>query len=163
VSHDDDRTGRVELRAAAETEPLRLGAGAISFVAPGSVTDGRFGLFEYSLAARSPGAGPHYHQTFAESFFVLSGELTVLAEDRWRTAGAGDLVHVFEGGVHGFRNDGDDPARFLILFAPGIARERYFEELAKIGQEGGARTEEEIASIFVRHDQVNVDDPPPPS
>ena len=36
-----------------------------------------------------------------------------------------------EGGVHGFRND-DEAASMLILFAPGAARERYFEELAAI-------------------------------
>ena len=42
-------------------------------VAPGSVTAGRYGLLEYHVAPHSPGAAPHFHQTFSESFYVLSG------------------------------------------------------------------------------------------
>ena len=38
--------------------------------------------------------------------------------------------------MHGFRNDGDVPASFLILFAPGIARERFFTELAGMRERG---------------------------
>ena len=40
--------------------------------------------------------------------------------------GPGDYALVHEGGAHGFRNDGDEWASFLILFAPGIARENFF-------------------------------------
>ena len=63
---------------------------------------------------------------------MLSGELTIFDGQRWAGFGPGDFVHVADGGVHAFRNDGEDPAAFLILFAPGIARERFFLELAEI-------------------------------
>jgi quercetin dioxygenase-like cupin family protein len=85
------------------------------------VTAGRYGLFEYAMGPRSAGPGPHYHRTLSESFYVLSGELTILADGTWSAFGPGDLAHVPEDGVHGFRNDGDAAASFLILFAPGIA------------------------------------------
>ena len=50
----------------ATTSKLRM-------VAPGSVTAGRYGLVEYHVAPHSPGAPPHFHQTFSESFYVLIG------------------------------------------------------------------------------------------
>jgi hypothetical protein len=43
-----------------------------------------------------------------------------------------------------------------ILFAPGIARERYFEELAEIRGSGAELSEQEWADFFARHDQVNL-------
>jgi quercetin dioxygenase-like cupin family protein len=33
---------------------------------------------------------PHYHQTFSESFYVLSGELTIYAAGEWQPRVAGD-------------------------------------------------------------------------
>jgi hypothetical protein len=66
-------------------------------------------------------------------------------------------VYVPEHGVHGFRNDGDVPASFLILFAPGIARERFFTELAGMRERGVELTPEERVAFYARHDQVNLE------
>ena len=88
---------------------------------------------------------------------MLSGELTIFADDAWSTFGPGDFAHVPEGGVHGFRNDGDAAASFLILFAPGIARERFFIELAQMREQGVELTAEERVAFYARHDQVNLE------
>jgi uncharacterized cupin superfamily protein len=125
-------------------------------IAPGMVTAGRFGLLEYRVAPHSPGAAPHDHQTFSESFSVLSGELTVHHSGSWAVVGPGDLALVHEGGAHGFRNDGEEAA-FLILFAPGIARENFFLELAELRRSGRTLTPEEMTALCARHDQVMVD------
>ena len=130
VSHPEP--GTVVVRTLANHPLVDAGSSALRMVAPGSETAGRFGLVEYRLAPRSPGAAPHYHQTFSESFYVLSGRLTVYADGAWRPYSAGDFALVQERGVHGFRNDGDEPADFLILFAPGIAREQFFAGMAKL-------------------------------
>jgi quercetin dioxygenase-like cupin family protein len=113
-------------------------------------------LLEYHLAPHTPGAAPHYHQTFSESFYVLSGELTIYAAGEWQPRVAGDYALVHEGGAHGFRNDGDEEAAFLILFAPGIARERFFAEMAEIRRSGRSLTPEELTAFYARHDQVMV-------
>ncbi|MGY1745533.1 cupin domain-containing protein [Blastococcus sp. SYSU D00695] len=160
MSHIDPRhvdPGHVDLRAVADHPMTATGAGALRMVAPGAVTAGRYGLVEYRLAPRSPGAAPHYHRTFSESFYVLSGELTVYAGDRWRPCGAGDLAIAHERGVHGFRNDSAEPATFLILFTPGIAREEFFAELAELRRSGRRPTPEEMTAFYARHDQVMVD------
>jgi quercetin dioxygenase-like cupin family protein len=133
-----------------ETSRLRM-------VAPGSATAGRYGLVEYHVAPRSPGAAPHYHSTFSESFYVLSGELTVYHAGEWTPFRAGDYALVHEGGAHGFRNDGDEWATFLILFAPGIARENFFTEMAEIRRSGRKLTPEQLTAFYARHDQVMVD------
>jgi mannose-6-phosphate isomerase-like protein (cupin superfamily) len=126
------------------------------FVAKGSLTAGRFGLFRWDMPGRSGGAGPHFHRTFSESFFILSGSVTLNAGDRLVEATSGDFLYVPEGGVHGFRNDGDEAASMLILFAPGAPRERYFEELAEIGASGRRLSDEEWTELYARHDQYMV-------
>jgi quercetin dioxygenase-like cupin family protein len=135
--------------------PDIAGPPTLRFVAPGSVTAGRYGLFEYRMGP-GPGARPHYHRTFSESFYVLAGELTIYDGTMWTPFGAGDYVHVPDGGVHAFRNDTDEPAAFLILFAPGIPRERFFTELAEIRESGRVLTDEEWVEFYARHDQVNL-------
>ena len=147
---------RVTVSRAADP-PDVAGPPTVRFVAPGSVTAGRYGLFEYAMGPRSPGPGPHYHRTFSESFYVLTGELTILADVSWATFGPGDYAFVPEHGVHAFRNDGDTPVSFLILFAPGIARERFFTELARMRERGVELTPEERVAFHARHDQVNLE------
>jgi hypothetical protein len=66
-------------------------------------------------------------------------------------------MYVPEGGIHGFRNDSAAPASMLILFAPGIAREAYFEELAEIGWSGRTMTKADWDELYARHDQVMVE------
>lgn len=122
-------------------------------IAPGSTTQGRFGLFRWDMPARTGGADPHFHRTFSESFFVLSGIVRLNDGARWIDARAGDFLYVPEGGIHGFRNDSDDGASMLILFAPGAPRERYFEELAEIGWSDRTMSDEERAAFLARHDQ----------
>jgi quercetin dioxygenase-like cupin family protein len=147
----------VDVRTLDDHPLMPAGRTSWRMVATGSVTNRRFGLVENRLAPRSRGAAPHYHQTFSESFYVMSGELTLYANGSWRPYGAGDFALVHEHGVHGFRNDGDEPAGFLILFTPGIARELYFAELGELARSGRKLTPEEMTAFYARHDQVMVD------
>ena len=124
------------------------------FVAPGSMTAGRFGLFRWDMPGRSGGARAHFHRTFSESFFILSGRVTLFDGAVWADATAGDFVYVPDGGIHGFRNDFEEAASMLILFAPGAPRERFFLELAEIGAAGRELSEEEWAEVYARHDQT---------
>jgi quercetin dioxygenase-like cupin family protein len=155
MSHPEP--GTVDVRPLADHPMVQGGPStALRMVAPGGVTGGRFGLVEQRLAPGTGGAEPHYHQTFSESFYVLSGRLTLYADGAWRPYGPGDFALVHERGVHGFRNDGDEPTSFLILFTPGIARENFFAELAELRRTGRTPTPEEMAAFYARHDQVMV-------
>jgi mannose-6-phosphate isomerase-like protein (cupin superfamily) len=126
-------------------------------VALGSQTDGDFGLLEAQLLAGEEGPGLHYHRTFSESFYVLSGELEIFTDDERSIAKVGDLAYVPRHGVHGFRNHSEvEDVRFLILFTPGTAREQYFEGLARLFADGNRPTIEEIDAHALLHDQVNL-------
>src|SRR5262245_42384220 len=131
----------------------RFVAPGSSFVAPGRFTQGRFGLFQIPMAAGAGRADPHFHRTFSESFYVLSGTMRLYDGGSWIDASAGDFLHVPEGGVHGFRNDSGAAATMLILFAPGAPREAYFRELADISSSGRVLSDEEWTDLFARHDQ----------
>jgi quercetin dioxygenase-like cupin family protein len=122
------------------------------FVAPGSVTNGEFGLFEWRMEARQPGARPHFHKTFSESFYVLEGEITLLDGDEWTKAGEGDFLYVPSHRPHAFRNDSDAPVRMLILFSPGIARENFFLEVRNAKN----FSPEELVAFYESHDQYNL-------
>jgi quercetin dioxygenase-like cupin family protein len=141
-------------RPVVEVPRLTMGGGtSVRLVAPGSVTNGQFGLFEWTMPPRAGGPGPHFHRTFSESFYVQSGVVRLYNGERWVDGAAGDFVYVPEGGVHAFRNDGDLEASMLILFAPGVARERYFQELVEVSASGRELSEGEWTELYARHDQ----------
>ena len=131
-------------------------AGGLQVVASGSLTSGEFGLFRYDLAAGAPGPAAHFHRTFSESFYVLAGKPRLFDGDRWTVATAGDFLFVPRGGIHAFGNSADTPSSLLILFAPGIPRERYFIELAEIAHSGRRLTAQEWTEFYARHDQFMV-------
>ena len=152
------QSGLHEVRPLAAHPFVNAGADRdLRMVATGSITNGRFGLLEYRLGARTRGAAPHYHTTFSESFYVLYGTMTLYVDGEWRPCEPGDFAIAHERGVHGFRNDGDEPSSVLILFTPGIAREQFFAEMAELGRSGRTPTKEELADIYARHDQVMVE------
>jgi uncharacterized RmlC-like cupin family protein len=91
----------------------------------------------------------------AESFYILLGNVRIFDGHDWVDVEPGDFVHVPPGGLHGFRNDSDAPARMLIHFAPGAPREAYFEGLVRWSLEG--RPGQDEADAFLRaHDNLVV-------
>ena len=58
----------------ADTAPeLPRPGGAASYLATGATTGGKFGLYRWDMGPEPAGADAHFHRTFTESFFVLSG------------------------------------------------------------------------------------------
>jgi mannose-6-phosphate isomerase-like protein (cupin superfamily) len=146
------------LVAPSDAESVQTGpTSLVTFIAPGSLTDGRYGLFRYDLAPGGGGPAPHIHTGFSESFYVLSGRVTLYDGNEWVESGPGDFHYVPEYGVHGFRNDSDEPASFLILFAPGTPREEFFTEIADVLASGRELSVEEWTDLYARHDQYMVD------
>jgi len=101
----------------------------VRILASGAGTGGTYGLYHWRFGGPESGPGAHFHKTMTESFYVLSGIVTIYDGKDWVPCSAGDFVHVPAGGLHGFRNS-DGPAEMLLHFAPGAPREAYFETLA---------------------------------
>ncbi len=150
----DKGENSAQYRPALEVPAIEMRPGVeVRLIAPGSATRGDFGLFEWTMPARSGGPDGHFHRTFSESFYVTAGTVSLFNGERWIAAPAGDFLYVPPGGVHGFRNDTDEPASMLLLFVPGPARERYFEELAEIRSSGRELSYDEWTELYARHDQ----------
>ncbi len=118
------------------------------YLATGASTDGQFGLYRWEMGPGPGGAAPHFHRSFTESFYLLSGTVQLHDGATWIDGNPGDFLYVPQGGVHGFRNESGQPASMLILFTPGAPREDYFERVATTKD----MTEEERAEFFLRHD-----------
>ena len=135
--------------------PYRSG-NAVSYLATGATTAGRFGLYRWDFSPQPSGPAPHFHRTISESFFILSGTVRLYDGRDWVDATAGDFSYVPEGGIHAFGNESGQPATMLILFTPGAPREAYFEELADINTNGRQLSDEEWTELYRRHDQFMV-------
>ncbi|MFE5209322.1 cupin domain-containing protein [Streptomyces sp. NPDC056600] len=114
--------------------------------------------------------GAHVHTRSEELFYVLEGELDVLAfeprvrtPDNWRRweslsgsrvvrAGPGTVIAVPPGCPHAFANPTDTPARMFFQASPPPDHERYFEELLEILAAGGSPDEAAIEALRARYD-----------
>lgn len=113
--------------------------------------------------------GAHLHHNAEELFYILDGELDLLAfephvrtADGWRSwqsasgtqvmrGGPGSAMFVPAGCPHAFANPGTAPARMLFLVSPP-GHERYLEEIGKLIGQGGPPDPAAIAEIRARHD-----------
>jgi mannose-6-phosphate isomerase-like protein (cupin superfamily) len=114
--------------------------------------------------------GAHTHNRSEEFFYILEGELDILAfepikrtEERWKDwessggdrvvrAGAGSCMFVPTGCPHAFTNPTDKPARMLFQCAPPPDHERYFEELCDIFSDGRAVDSHAVQQLRDRYD-----------
>jgi mannose-6-phosphate isomerase-like protein (cupin superfamily) len=114
--------------------------------------------------------GAHVHTRSEELFYVLEGELDVLAfeprvrtPDGWRhwesgsgsrvvRATAGTVIVVPPGCPHAFANPGRAPAKMFFQASPPPDHERYFDELLDILAAEGPPDHAAIAALRLRYD-----------
>ena len=123
------------------------------YLANQQATDGDYGLYRVEIAPKGGGPGPHFHRAMSEAFFVLSGTVKLYDGNDWIDGHPNDFLYVPPGGIHGFRNEADEPTSILMLFAPGAPREHYFEGFAQLGD----MTDDERRDWFVKNDNFFVE------
>jgi quercetin dioxygenase-like cupin family protein len=79
---------------------------------------GALGIVEHLL---EPGFGSpyHLHHNEDEEFFVIEGQIRFFSEGQSWVAGAGGFAFLPREIAHGFRVEGDAPARVLLMVTPG--------------------------------------------
>ena len=125
----------------------------------------------FEVAGIGPGfdVGAHLHRNAEELFYVLDGQLDLLAfEPRVRTAGnwqswqshtgatvarggPGSMMYVPRGCPHAFANPGPGPARMIFLVSPS-GHEHYQRELAELVASATGPLDAAIAELRARHD-----------
>ncbi len=125
-------------------------ASEIVIKATGDDTAGSFFLSESVIEGGFPGPPPHRHARLHDMFYVLEGTLRMRIGDDERDVGSGTFVCVPPGVVHTFRNDTDEPVRFLNFNTPS-GWEHYMRELGDAAR-AGPLTSDAIGRIASRHD-----------
>ncbi|MDT5012483.1 MAG: hypothetical protein QOH57_4100 [Mycobacterium sp.] len=141
------------LRRADSPPDYTAGPVAYRYLANQHKTDGDYGLYRVDIGPAGGGPGPHFHRAMSEAFFVLSGSLKLYDGREWVDGHPGDFLYVPPGGVHGFRNESDEPVSTLMLFAPGAPREVYFEGFGQLA----SMTDDERREWFVKNDNFFVE------
>jgi mannose-6-phosphate isomerase-like protein (cupin superfamily) len=100
------------------------------FKALAELDDGDLSLMERTLPAGGRRPPAHRHTNCTEAYFVLDGLVSVTVEDRELRVGPEGFVLVPRGTAHTFGNDGDRPARLLVIHAP--AMDAYFAALHEL-------------------------------
>jgi quercetin dioxygenase-like cupin family protein len=157
------------------TDGLLLPPGSGSRIQPAGMTlkvgaesSKSWSLFEVDVA---PGfdVGAHQHRAAEEVFYVLEGEMELLAfhpasqaDPDWRAwrsesgtpvfrGGPGSTMFVPAGCPHAFFNPGPAPARMIFLVSPA-GHEDYLRELAGLFSAGGPPDPSAILDLRARHD-----------
>ena len=107
--------------------------GPLTFKVTGDETGGTLTAFENTIP---PNQGPplHTHDSEDEAWYVIEGRLRFRIGEEESVADAGSFVFVPRETPHAFRNDGDEPARILVLFTPS-GMEAFFESFAEVAPE----------------------------
>lgn len=136
----------------AEPDIVYPNGNTADYLVTGDQSDGLLGMYRWNMGPEPSGPSPHFHRSFAESFYVLSGSIRIFNGKEWMDTRPGDYVYAPPGAIHGFRNE-SGPASMLILFAPGAPREGYFEGLTKLAEMGA----DQQADFMDYHDNHWVD------
>lgn len=177
--HDHQAGGAVH---PAPSEPTRLGPDEGRLIAGGGlhatlkVAGGEHAItstFEIKVPPRFD-VGAHYHTRGEELFYIVRGELELMAfepADRteanwwdWKGAngetvesfGERSLMHIPHGIPHGFRNTTDEEAIMLFQASPD-GHEDYFQELIDlISSSDGAPAPQDVIALRARHDVLQI-------
>jgi oxalate decarboxylase/phosphoglucose isomerase-like protein (cupin superfamily) len=126
-------------------------------------------MFEVVDIAPGFDVGAHLHRNAEEMFYVLEGQLDLLAfEPRTRTpngwqswesrtgatvarGGPGSMMYVPRRCPHAFANPGPGPTRMIFLVSPS-GHEHYQKELAELVAGTSGPLDEAIGELRARHD-----------
>ena len=126
-------------------------------------------MFEVVDIAPGFDVGAHLHRDAEEIFYVLEGQLDLLAfeplartPDKWQSwqsrtgatvarGGPGSMMFVPRRCPHAFANPGPGPTRMIFLVSPA-GHEHYQKELADLVAHATGPLDEAIAELRARHD-----------
>ncbi len=141
----------------ADAEVLGLPQLSTRLLADSDVTGGALSVMRTMMGEGIEGARPHTHSKSAELFYVLDGQLQVLAGERVITSGKGELVVVPPNMAHAFATISGQFADFLIVQAPGIPRFGYFRLAERVSR--GEATLTELMATQELYDNHFLDSP----
>jgi quercetin dioxygenase-like cupin family protein len=123
-------TNRAADREQQMSEIIRIGGLEVRFLQSKEDTGGSLDVFEMTVQPNARMPVPHYHESWDEVAYGLTGELTFRVADQDVVLSPGQSVFVKRGVVHSFRNDTPEAAMCLCILTPGVLGPSYFREMA---------------------------------
>ena len=142
------------------TETINLGALTLKFLHSKEDTAGSADIFELTLQPGGRMPVPHYHESWDEIVYGLTGTTTWNIDGRDVDVVSGESVFIRRGVVHGFTNRTAAPASCLCTLTPGVLGPSYFKEMAAL-LAGGATDPEKMKATMLRYGLIPA--PPKPA
>jgi quercetin dioxygenase-like cupin family protein len=130
---------------------IAIGAITMRFLVDGTTTDGHMAMAEMVVQPQAKVPPPHRHDDVDETIRVIEGALTYRVDDEVRVLRAGDHCFSPRGSAHHFSNQGDVPARAIVVFSPASIGPAYFRDVAGVLGAGGPPDPQVMAAVMARH------------
>jgi quercetin dioxygenase-like cupin family protein len=117
-------------------EVIRLGPLELRFLQSKESTGGSLDMFEMSLQPNARMPVPHYHQTWDETIYGITGVTNWRIDGREIAVAPGQTAFIRRGVVHSFQNSTQEPATCLCILSPGVLGPGYFREVAALAAQG---------------------------
>jgi len=111
-----------------EIEAFPYDAGKVKFIATSEDTNGAFAVVENTIM---PGYKTtwHRHNNTDETWYILSGVLTIKINDKIAEYPAGSYILVPRGTPHGQGNFGKEPVKFILTVTPAGYERRFHDRI----------------------------------
>lgn len=133
--------------------PIRFAGLELDFLQDKHGTNGGIDLFTTIAQPRAGMSILHYHESWDETVYGLSGVTNWTVAGREVAVEAGGSLFIPRGTVHGFGNRSEREATFLTMLSPGVLGPEYFQETADLVN-GGAADPEAMRALMRRHGLV---------
>ncbi len=126
----------------------------VKFLEDKDGTGGSLDVFELMLRPKARMPIPHYHESWDETVYGLTGVST------WRVGGQdvevapGQCLFIKRGVIHGFTNNTESPTTSLCILTPGVLGRSYFEEIAALLAAGAPDPRTRAGAGRVRADEA---------
>lgn len=134
-------------------ETISIGPLELRFLLSKHETGGSLDLFEMTVPPEGEMPVAHHHRDWDETVYGLTGRVSFTVGGQVRNVGAGDVLFIPRGVVHGFENRSGAEATCLSVLTPGVLGPEYFRELAGLVA-AGPHDETALREVMLRHGLV---------
>jgi quercetin dioxygenase-like cupin family protein len=137
------------------SEVVQVGGLKLEFLQTKDNTDSSLDMFKMTVQRNARMPVPHYHESWDESAYGLTGKTNFRLGDQDLTLEPGQSVFIKRGVVHSFSNDTQSESSCLCVLTPGALGSAYFRDIAAL-MSGGAPDLAKMKETMLRYGLVPV-------
>src|SRR3974390_3330853 len=139
-----------------KNEIIQVGQIGIRFLLEAAETNGALAMFEFTVSVGAKMPLPHYHKSYDETVYGVTGVVTFTVEGKPVDIGPGESCFIPRGAVHGFNNLTQTDVKALAVITPGLLGPDFFKEAAAIVNAGGPPDVAKLNAVMTKHGLVAV-------